>query len=136
MPRIRLLNGKYKAFPYTRKGYKQARKLKSKLARKRPANTERKYMGVPIGYPEAWKYVGRWREKKVGRGKWKISFRATKQRKAKSYGGFGRGTTGKWKINATQNIIKVGRGKYQTHLKGTKTSLGFKVKSPRRKKYF
>lgn len=85
--------------------------------------------GVPVGYKEAWRYLGRWRERKVAPGKWKFEFRATKRRRARSYGSFGKGTTGKWKINGVQYIKKTGKGKYQTYLVGTKRNLGFKVRN-------
>eukprot|EP00918_Siedleckia_nematoides_P078665 GHVU01172203.1.p1 GENE.GHVU01172203.1~~GHVU01172203.1.p1 ORF type:complete len:110 (-),score=3.28 GHVU01172203.1:76-405(-) len=86
--------------------------------------------GVPVGYPESWDYNGKWNEEKVGHGKWKIDFRASKSRKASSYGSFGKGTTGTWLINAKQYIKKVGKGRYTTRMIGTKKSLGFKVKKP------
>lgn len=55
-------------------------------------------MSVKPGYKESWKYVGRWREKKLRKGLWKFRFQATKRRRAKSYGQFGKGTKGAWKI--------------------------------------
>lgn len=95
----------------------------------------KKVSGVPVGYPESWFYKGRWNEKKIDHGKWKINFGAIKSRPAKSYGSFGKGTTGKWGIKAVQYIKKIGKGKYQTRMIGIKKSLGFKVKKPSRKKY-
>lgn len=91
---------------------------------------KRKYQkkGVPIGYKEVWKYLGRWREKKIGPGTWKFNFTATKGRKAKGYGGLGKGSKGKWYIKGIQKVTKIGKGKYQTVFKGMKKSLGFKVK--------
>ena len=61
---------------------------------------KRKYRrrGVPVGYNENWKYVGRWSEKKIKPGIWRFRFRATKRRKARGYGSFGKGTTGAWDI--------------------------------------
>jgi hypothetical protein len=94
---------------------------------------KRRVAGVPIGYPEDWAYHGHWKEKKTGIGKWKFTFKATKTRKAKSYGSFGKGTTGRWQIKGIQYITKTGKGKYQTKLVGTKRSLGFKVKKPKRR---
>lgn len=93
----------------------------------------KKVSGVPLNYPEDWAYRGHWKEKKIKPGIWKIDFRATKRRKARGYGGFGKGTKGRWKINAIQYITKTGKGKYQTRMKGTKKSLGFKVKKPKRR---
>lgn len=88
--------------------------------------------GLPINMPIAWKYVGRWREKKVKHGGWRFNFTATKRRKARSYGGLGKGTTGAWLIKGIQRIKKIGKGKYHTVLKGTKKSLGFRVRKPKR----
>lgn len=80
--------------------------------------------GVPVGYKiPGWKYTGRWREKKTGIGKWKFDFKATKKRKAKSYGGHPRGRTVKWKINAIQSVVKTKKGQYQTHMYGKKKLL-------------
>jgi len=99
---------------------------------------KRRRIGVPIGYPEAWKYTGRWREKKISPGKWRFKFQATKRRRASTYGGLGRGTTGVWDIKARQYIVKTNKGQYQTTMIGTKKSLGFKVKKPykRYKKFY
>lgn len=82
----------------------------------------RKYKkGVPTGYKiPGWKYTGRWSETKTSPGRWKISFRATKKRKATSYGSHPKGRRIRWKINALQDVIKTGKGKYQTHMYGTK----------------
>lgn len=88
--------------------------------------------GVPAGYKEAWKYVGRWREKKLRKGKWRFTFTATKRRRAKTYGSFGKGTKGAWKINAIQYIEKTGKGKYQTKMIGTKKPIKFHVKRPKK----
>lgn len=90
--------------------------------------------GVPVGYKEAWKYTGRWRERKVRRGTWKFRFKATKRRRAKSYGSFGKGTTGAWKIRGIQYIRKTGKGQYQTDFRGTKKAMKFHVKKPGYKK--
>lgn len=94
-----------------------------------------KRRGVPIGYPEDWSYRGHWHERKIGNRKWKFKFTATKRRKARSYGSFGKGTTGRWEIRATQLITKTGKGRYQTTMIGTKKSLGFNVKNPRDRRY-
>lgn len=93
--------------------------------------------GVPIGYKESWKYVGRWNEKPVkrlrnGKKLWVVRFKATKSRPASSYGSFGKGTVGRWKIFGYQDIKKIGKGKYITDLKAFKTPVFFKVKKPRR----
>ena len=66
--------------------------------------------GVPVNYKENWKYVGRWEEKKIRPKLWRFRFRATKRRRARSYGSFGKGTTGLWKINGYQRIRKTGLG--------------------------
>lgn len=100
------------------------------LRRKRWKRTK---TGVPVGYRENWKYVGRWSEKKVAPRTWRFKFRATKGRKARSYGGLGKGTKGKWFIKGIQKVIKTGKGKYQTIFTGTKKSMGFKVKKQKRK---
>lgn len=92
----------------------------------------RKSKGVPIGYPENWKYVGRWSERKIAPRTWRFRFRATKRRKARGYGGLGKGTTGRWKIRGIQYIKKTGKGMYQTDFRGIKRSMGFKVRKPKR----
>ena len=79
--------------------------------------------GVPKGYRHNWKYTGRWSEIKTGPGKWRISFRATKGKRARGFGSFKKGFRIKWKINAVQHAIKTGKGTYQTHLIGTKKRL-------------
>lgn len=89
--------------------------------------------GVPAGYKENWKYVGKWSEKKLRKGLWRFDFTATKRRKANSYGNFGKGTKGAWKINAIQYIVKTGKGQYQTRMIGTKKPLRFNVRRPRRR---
>lgn len=88
-----------------------------------------KYNSVPPGYKENWKYTGKWSEKKVKKGLWKFRFKATKRRRAKSYGNFGKGTKGAWKINGIQYIEKTGKGKYQTDFIGYKRPLKFYVKN-------
>lgn len=89
--------------------------------------------GVPTGYKENWAYHGRWTEKKLRKGLWKFTFRATKRRKAKSYGSFGKGTTGIWAIKGKQYIKKTGKGKYQTKFIGTKKPINFKIRKPYKK---
>ncbi len=42
------------------------------MARYKKYHKGKRVAGVPVGYPESWKYVGRWNEKKVGHGKWKF----------------------------------------------------------------
>ena len=76
--------------------------------------------GVPKGYKEFWGYRGKWIEKKLRKGLWRFVFIATKGRKAKSYGSFGKGTRGRWRINAYQDIVKTAKGKYQTRMYGYK----------------
>lgn len=93
---------------------------------------KRKNKGVPVGYKENWKYTGRWSERKIHKGLWKFRFRATKRRRSRGYGSFGKGTTGAWKIKGIQYIRKTNRGEYQTDFRGTKRPLWFKV--PRRKR--
>lgn len=92
---------------------------------------KKRFKGVPIGYPENWKYTGRWSEKKVAPRRWRFSFKATKRRKANTYGSFGKGTKGIWKINAIQYITKTNKGEYQTHMVGTKKAIKFKVVKPK-----
>lgn len=88
--------------------------------------------GVPKGYKHFWKYKGVWDETKIKPGLWKFTFKATKNKKSKSYGNFGKGTKGAWKIKGIQYIKKTGKGKYQTTFKGTKKPLKFYVKRRRR----
>lgn len=77
--------------------------------------------GVKIGYYiPGWTYRGRWRERKLGRGIWRFSFKATKRRYAKSMGGHPLGRTIRWKINGYQDVVKTGLGRYQTHFYGKK----------------
>ena len=119
MPKV-YYKGKLYKFPYTRQGYRQAKTLKGRLGKKRT--------GVPKGFRHVWKYVGRWNEKKLKKGLWKFSFRATKGKRSKSYGSFGKGTTGAWKIHGTQYIRKTGKGTYQTNLIGYKKPLRFNIR--------
>lgn len=93
-----------------------------------------KAKGVPPGYKENWAYRGRWSEKKIKKGLWKFIFKATKNRKAKTYGSFGKNTTGAWKIQGIQYIKKTGKGRYQTTFKGTKKPIYFNVKKTTKKK--
>lgn len=89
----------------------------------------RKRKGVKKGFKHNWKYKGHWKEKKVGKGIWRIDFRATKGRKARSYGGYAKGSRLKWKINATQYAIKTGKGTYQTRMIGTKRLIQAKIRN-------
>lgn len=86
--------------------------------------------GVPTGYFEDWKYVGRWKERKVRKGLWVGRFRATKTRmnKVRGWGSFGKGTKGRWKIVGVQDVVKVGKKKYLTDFKFVKKPVYFKVK--------
>lgn len=88
--------------------------------------------GVPAGYKEDWAYKGHWGEKKLKRGLWKFKFKATKKRRAGTYGGFGKGTKGAWRIKGVQYITKTGKGKYQTTMIGTKRPIYFNVRKPKR----
>lgn len=91
-------------------------------------------MSVPKGYRHIWKYKGRWDEKKIRKGLWKIDFKATKGHKGKkSYGSFGKGTKGAWLIRGIQYITKTGKGTYQTRLIGTKKPLKFNIKNKRKR---
>lgn len=96
--------------------------------RRRPNRRRRTKLGVPKGFTHNWAYKGRWHERKVHPGLWKIDFRATKHRKARSWGNFGKGTTGAWKIQGIQYIKKTGMGSYQTRLIGTKKPLKFNIR--------
>lgn len=89
--------------------------------------------GVPVGYKEDWAYHGRWSERKIRKGLWRFRFRATKRRRARSYGSFGKGTKGAWRIKGVQRIIKIGKGQYQTVFDGTKRPIYFSVKKPYKK---
>ena len=107
----------------------------SYLGQKYKRRYKRRYKskGVPVGYPENWKYVGRWKERKLRKGLWGFKFRATKRRKARSYGNFGRGTFGAWDIRAKQYIRKTNKGEYQTHMVGFKRPIFFVVRKPKRR---
>lgn len=91
--------------------------------------------GVKAGYREVWGYRGRWDETKLRKGLWKGRFRATKRRKARSYGSFGKGTKGEWFIWGKQKIIKTNKGEYQTIFDFYKKPIWFKVKKPRKNYY-
>jgi len=84
--------------------------------------------GVPRGYRHDWRYRGRWRESKVGRGKWRFDFRARKGRvvPAKSVGSVPVGSKIKWRVNATQTVTKVGRDEYSTRMVGSKRLVSVK----------
>lgn len=91
--------------------------------------------GVPSRFRHVWGYKGVWDETKIRPRLWRFRFRASKGKKSKSYGNFGKGTTGAWKINGIQYIKKTGKGKYQTDFKGYKRPLYFKVKKPYKGKH-
>lgn len=99
---------------------------------RRRQKTRYKGNGVPPGYTENWAYHGRWSEKKIKKGLWKFRFRATKRRRATTFGSFGVGTTGAWSIKGIQYIKKTNKGEYQTDFRGTKVPIRFNVKRPRR----
>ena len=129
MPIVKIGKGKVKRFPYTKKGYAQAKALRKKLRKKRGR-------GVPAGYREIWGYKGVWDEKKLRKGLWKFGFKATKKRKSGSYGSFGKGTKGVWDIRGKQYIVKTGKGEYQTRLVGYKRPMKFKVRKPYKKRRY
>lgn len=79
------------------------------------------HRGVPTGYQHSWFYKGRWNERKVGRGRWKFRFRATKTRGGSSKGGFRRGQRIVWRISGYQTATKIGGRTYLTDFQGTKT---------------
>ena len=63
--------------------------------------------GIKAGYIHNWKYKGAWNEKKIRKGLWRFSFRATKSHRGKrSEGNFGVGTKGAWRIKGMQYIKK------------------------------
>jgi hypothetical protein len=92
-----------------------------------------KKKAVGKGFRHIWKYNGKWDETKIRPGLWKFKFRASKGKRSKRYGSFGKGTKGAWYIKGIQYIEKTGKGKYQTTLIGTKKPLKFYVKKPKRK---
>jgi len=99
-------------------------------------DTMYKNKGVRVGFKHIWKYGGGlWKERKVRKGLWKFIYKSSKGKKSKSYGSFGKNTTGVWLIKAKQYIVKRGIGKYDTTMIGTKRPLKFNVKNPRRRKY-
>ena len=90
---------------------------------------KRKKHGVKTGYKAFWGYRGVWSERKVGPGKWKFTFTATKGRKAEGYGSIKRGSKINWKFrNVKQNVKKTAEGKYQTVLTGYKYFEGGRFK--------
>lgn len=91
--------------------------------------------GVKPGYRHLWKYTGLWNEKKIGKGLWKGSFRATKGKRSKSLGGFPKGTKVLWKLTGTQTARKTAKGRYQTNFKFRKKLLKINVPRHRRKKF-
>lgn len=120
------------AFKKTGRRYKKRGNRRSKKNNDDEGRKDGK--GVPKGFRHIWGYHGKWDEKKIRPGKWKFKFTATKGKRSKSYGSFGKGTTGAWDIEGKQYIKKVGKGKYQTILYGTKKPLKFHVKKPKNKK--
>lgn len=92
-----------------------------------------KNKGVPSGYKHLWTYKGKWDEKKIRKGLWRFTFTATKGKKGRrTYGSFGKGTTGAWKINAIQYIRKTSPTSYQTKMIGTKKPLKFNIRRNRK----
>lgn len=77
--------------------------------------------GVPKGYSHNWLYKGRWKEYKVGKGKWKGRFKAAKSRGGSSRGGLKKGARIAWYIRGVQYATKVGGRRYLTDFKFTKT---------------
>lgn len=66
-----------------------------------------------------WSYKGHWFERKVGRGKWIGTFRATKSQRP--YRGVGKGSYFKWYLRGTQTAYKTKSGQYQTKYRFTKS---------------
>lgn len=91
--------------------------------------------GVPKGYRHNWTYRGRWKERKLRPGLWKIDFRATKRTRS-GRGGPRRGSKIVWGIRAKQYAVKTGRGTYQTRLIGTKRVIRHRMKHGRRHKKY
>ena len=84
--------------------------------------------GVPKGYVHNWTYRGKWYEKKIGPGKWRVVFTATKNKKS-GKGGPGIGTNITWKFtNVKQTAKKIGKGRYQTRLTGIKKLAKIRIK--------
>lgn len=73
-----------------------------------------------------WAYHGHWYEKKVGPGRWRIDYAATKRQKPRS--GVRRGSRYVWDIHARQYAVKTRSGQYQTRMKGYKTLVQAKPK--------
>lgn len=96
---------------------------------------QRRSKGVPAGYFEDWKYVGRWKERKLKKGLWMGRFRATKKRMqhVRGFGSFGVGTRLRWKIFGYQDAIKVAKDKYLTDYKFFKKPVYVIVRKPKRK---
>lgn len=91
---------------------------------------KKRMRSVPRGYRHDWRYRGRWRERKVGRGKWKFDFRARKSRSvpAKSMGSVKKGDKITWRVRGTQTVTKVSKDQYSTRLVGSKKLVGVKKK--------
>lgn len=103
------------------------------MKRYRKKKWNRRYRkGVPKNFKHIWGYHGRWSERKVRPSLWRFKFVATKNKRARSMGNFGKGTKGAWNIKARQYITKTGLGRYQTTMVGTKRPIKFFVKRPRR----
>lgn len=98
-----------------------------------PRHSDNMKRSVPKGFKHVWGYHGRWKERKVRKGKWSFVFTATKGKRARRMGSFGIGTKGAWRINGIQYIKKIGKGRYQTKLVGTKRPLRFYVKKTRKR---
>jgi hypothetical protein len=85
--------------------------------------------GVKTGYRAFWGYRGVWSERKVGPGKWKFTFTATKGRASKGYGSVKRGSKINWKFrDVKQSVKKTNKGEYQTVLTGYKYFSGGKFR--------
>lgn len=78
-------------------------------------------MSVKSGYRHIWGYKGVWREYKIRPGVWRFVFKATKRKRSKNYGSFGRGSKVEWRFGRVkQRAQKTKRGTYETVLTGYK----------------
>lgn len=88
------------------------------------------FMTMKRGSSHRWAYNGRWYERKVAPGKWKINYVATKRQRPRP--GVPRGSRYHWKINAHQYAVKTANGRYQTRMVGTKRLVRANVKKRRK----
>lgn len=87
-------------------------------------------MGMPIGGKHDWDYaMERWKEKKVGPGKWNFVFSQTKYRRGPgAKGGPKPGSRFLWGIRAKQAAIKTGPNTYRLIMKGRKRLLAKSIR--------